>query len=106
MLQEPGQLAPILQLQQGMTTTRSHCRQSLRAMQLGRMVHETSICTMSPNGQGNCRGDSGGPLINEEGVCVAIVSFTIGCGTQFPDVFTRVFPFLRFIYENTGVLPQ
>lgn len=52
-------------------------------------VHDSTICTTSPVGQGMCMGDSGGPLV-AAGAVVGAVSWGIPCGNAAPDVFARV----------------
>jgi len=38
-----------------------------------------------------CKGDSGGPMYDENGLAVGITSWGIGCGhAQFPGVYTRI----------------
>ncbi|XP_032685596.1 proclotting enzyme-like [Odontomachus brunneus] len=51
----------------------------------------------------SCSGDSGGPLMINDGRWkqVGIVSWGIGCGKgQYPGVYTRVTHFLPWIYKN------
>ncbi|KYN21550.1 Serine proteinase stubble, partial [Trachymyrmex cornetzi] len=51
----------------------------------------------------SCSGDSGGPLMVNDGrwTQVGIVSWGIGCGKgQYPGVYTRVTHFLQWIHKN------
>lgn len=70
------------------------------------LIIDRMLCTLTPIGVGTCRGDSGGPLVNDLGVCLGLASWNAGCGHETPDVYTRIWPYLRFIHENTGVRPQ
>mmetsp|Transcript_3953 Transcript_3953/g.4559 ORF Transcript_3953/g.4559 Transcript_3953/m.4559 type:complete len:417 (-) Transcript_3953:71-1321(-) len=63
------------------------------------------MCAFSPQGKDSCQGDSGGPLIlkgNETGtdLQVGIVSFGIGCGSDFPGVYSRISDQFEFIAET------
>lgn len=56
------------------------------------------LCTFTEEGQGVCMGDSGGPLVEKSSGCLAgIVSFGVPCGLGFPDVFTEVSYFGRWV---------
>lgn len=64
-----------------------------------------NICAGVPDGyQGQCNGDSGGPLI-VNGVVVGIVSWSIKPCTvpPYPGVFTAVSPYIDWIEERSGV---
>uniref|UniRef100_A0A182N2T7 Peptidase S1 domain-containing protein n=1 Tax=Anopheles dirus TaxID=7168 RepID=A0A182N2T7_9DIPT len=65
-------------------------------------VFDHTVCTLSPNGQGLCMGDSGGPLA-QGGVVHGIVSWGIPCGLGMPDVFARVSSFVGWINANAGL---
>nr|XP_027209997.1 chymotrypsin BII-like [Penaeus vannamei] len=70
------------------------------------IVGEGQVCVDSTGGQGTCHGDSGGPL-NLNGMTYGIASFgsSAGCEAGEPDGFTRVFHYLDWIEEKTGVTP-
>lgn len=57
-------------------------------------ISDSQYCAYDTNGSDVCRGDSGGPLQvfhnSYTAHVVGIVSFGIGCGTEFPSIFTRV----------------
>lgn len=71
---------------------------------LGITLSEDQICVGGERGKDSCRGDSGGPLIYEEG----LVSYIIGivslgaqkCGTEnHPGVYTKVVNYLDWIED-------
>ncbi|KAJ8918694.1 hypothetical protein NQ315_015014 [Exocentrus adspersus] len=65
-------------------------------------IVEHMLCAGQAN-RDSCSGDSGGPLMVNNGrwVQVGIVSWGIGCGKgQYPGVYTRVEKFLPWIYKN------
>lgn len=68
----------------------------------GRRVTSTNVCTLNSIGQGACFGDSGGALTfnNEQ---IGIVSFGIPCARGYPDVYTKVPSFKKWISETTGI---
>ncbi|KAG8036036.1 hypothetical protein G9C98_004615 [Cotesia typhae] len=57
------------------------------------------ICTLTVRGEGACNGDSGGPLTNNR-TLVGIVSFGRPCAKGFPDVYTRVYHYLKWINQT------
>ncbi|KAH8409165.1 hypothetical protein KR009_009628, partial [Drosophila setifemur] len=75
---------------------------SVRALKQG--VIETLICAADQKQQKDaCRGDSGGPLINElnieDGIytILGVISSGFGCATITPGLYTRVASYLDFI---------
>ncbi|XP_018570644.1 proclotting enzyme-like isoform X2 [Anoplophora glabripennis] len=65
-------------------------------------IVEHMLCAGQAN-RDSCSGDSGGPLMVNNGkwTQVGIVSWGIGCGKgQYPGVYTRVEKFLPWIYKN------
>ena len=69
-------------------------------------ISNHTVCTHGNNGnKGTCFGDSGGPLVclddNESSyILVGIVSWGVGCGSAFPEVFVSVSFYLEFIYST------
>ncbi|KAH0592050.1 hypothetical protein MHUMG1_10183 [Metarhizium humberi] len=74
----------------------------------GAPVRDTIVCA-GGDGKGSCDGDSGGPLIDQSGQLIGIVSVARKCG--LPLVYTRVGSYIPFISENLdgsgpGVCPD
>ncbi|XP_011212391.2 serine proteinase stubble [Bactrocera dorsalis] len=66
-------------------------------------IIESMVCAGQAS-KDSCSGDSGGPLIVNEGgryTQVGIVSWGIGCGKgEYPGVYTRITSLLPWIYKN------
>ncbi|MFD9961991.1 serine protease [Amycolatopsis sp. NPDC058986] len=58
-----------------------------------------NLCTISPKGKGACKGDSGGPLV-AGGKQVGVVSWGVPCAKGYPDVFTSVSAYAKWIQQN------
>lgn len=76
----------------------NECRYKLAQVDL--WVADGVICTYSAPNSGSCNGDSGGPLIDEKGSLVGIVSWGIPCAQGFPDMYTHVGSFLNWIMSH------
>ncbi|XP_014218377.1 proclotting enzyme-like [Copidosoma floridanum] len=79
----------------------SICKQKYGNAAPGGIV-DSFLCAGEAN-RDSCSGDSGGPLMVNDGrwTQVGIVSWGIGCGKgQYPGVYTRVTHFLPWIYKN------
>lgn len=63
---------------------------------------DSQICTISPKGKGVCNGDSGGPLINDEGKVVGVVSYLVPCAQGYPDVYTSIAYFRDWILNTVA----
>ncbi|KAG8038971.1 hypothetical protein G9C98_003278, partial [Cotesia typhae] len=61
---------------------------------------DSQICTISPKGKSVCNGDSGGPLINDEGKVVGVVSYLVPCAQGYPDVYTNLAYFRDWILKT------
>lgn len=62
----------------------------------GETIRETQLCTLTKEGEGACKRDSGGPLIMD-GKLIGVVSWGEPCAKGYPDVFTRVSAFSDWI---------
>lgn len=80
------------------TVTNEEC-QELWAQQ-NVTIFPNQICTfLDPKGA--CDGDNGGPVVSKKGKVIGIISFSPKpCGTVYPDVHTRIQPYLKWIKEN------
>ncbi|KAI9575583.1 chymotrypsin-2 [Glossina fuscipes] len=63
-------------------------------------IDEGHLCVQPPSATGACHGDTGGPLVNAEGVLVGVGNFGVPCGVGFPDVFARLSFFNDWIRTN------
>lgn len=64
-------------------------------------IQDSVLCTSSEKGQGVCKGDSGGPLV-VEGELVGVVSWGSPCARGYPDVFTRLSEFTKWMNKTMG----
>ncbi|XP_066594934.1 chymotrypsin-1-like [Prorops nasuta] len=64
-------------------------------------VTGSQICTLTRRDEGACYGDSGDPLVDQQGKQVGIMSFGAPCALGIPDVYTRISYFYKFITENS-----
>lgn len=68
----------------------------------GLLVEEQHLCTETRVNEGICVGDIGNPLItsNKEIIGIASWTFSVDCGSGYPNVYTRVFFYLPWIYRT------
>ncbi|GLH08206.1 Serine proteinase stubble [Gryllus bimaculatus] len=100
-LRESGRQPEILQEVSIPIWTNSECRAKYGSAAPGGIV-EHFLCA-GYDGKDSCSGDSGGPLMINNGrwTQVGIVSWGIGCGKgQYPGVYTRVTHFMPWITKN------
>ncbi|KOX77111.1 Serine proteinase stubble [Melipona quadrifasciata] len=100
-LRESGPQPAILQKVSIPIWYNSECRQKYGAAAPGGIV-DSFLCA-GRAAKDSCSGDSGGPLMVNDGrwTQVGIVSWGIGCGKgQYPGVYTRVTHFLPWIHKN------
>lgn len=64
-------------------------------------LSDKHLCTSIQNGDGMCIGDIGSPLISENGEIIGIESWPSSqAESHYPDVHTRVYPHLKWIWGN------
>ncbi|XP_012530794.1 proclotting enzyme [Monomorium pharaonis] len=100
-LRESGPQPAILQEVSIPVWSNSECKLKYGAAAPGGIV-DSFLCA-GQAAKDSCSGDSGGPLMVNDGrwTQVGIVSWGIGCGKgQYPGVYTRVTHFLPWIYKN------
>jgi secreted trypsin-like serine protease len=69
----------------------------------GSIITNNIVCVDTTGGKGSCNGDSGGPMTDESGAQVGIVSFgsSAGCAKDYPAGFTRVSSYRQWIDDNS-----
>ncbi|CAG9856887.1 unnamed protein product [Phyllotreta striolata] len=81
------------------------CRKKYREM--GIEIKDTQICGGGEKGKDSCTGDSGGPLMIQNGthyVAAGIVSYGIGCGIEnWPGVYTNIPSYIPWIEEQISL---
>lgn len=95
----------ILQWAQFNTVNNLECAR-LFGNYVGALVLRPSvICGVGVRQASGCFGDSGGPLITEDGFLIGVAGFVSnhGCDAGYPTAFARVGFFLDWISEVTGV---
>ncbi|XP_016961686.1 serine proteinase stubble [Drosophila biarmipes] len=101
-LRENGPQPSILQKVDIPIWANSECARKYGRAAPGGII-ESMICA-GQAAKDSCSGDSGGPMIINDGgryTQVGIVSWGIGCGKgQYPGVYTRVTSLLPWIYKN------
>lgn len=100
-LRESGPQPAVLQEVNIPVWTNAECRQKYGNAAPGGIV-DTFLCAGQAS-RDSCSGDSGGPLMVNDGrwTQVGIVSWGIGCGKgQYPGVYTRVTSFMPWIQKN------
>lgn len=93
-----------LQFKRAAVISVQECRRLLRNIKLDSLILDNVVCTLTPAGKGTCNGDSGGPLITDNGTVVGITSWVVRpCATDKPDAYASVYPHLSFIRQITGI---
>lgn len=90
----------MLRSQKSYILNRNSCRRYL-GRATGKYLNMKHLCTSVRDGEGMCIGDVGSPLISENGEIVGIESWrSSSCELGYPDVHTRVFPHLNWIWGH------
>ncbi|XP_055622117.1 trypsin-like [Toxorhynchites rutilus septentrionalis] len=95
---EEGAFTNIMQWKFTKIITLDECRQQF-SEQLAGLVTAGHICTTNEQDRAVCSGDSGGPLVLG-GRVHGIVSWSVGCNSRTPDVYTRVWSYRRWIEDS------
>lgn len=67
----------------------------------GYTITDSMVCAGDVDGKGVCNGDSGGPILDTEGVVQGLTSWGFDCArAEYPAVYTRVGSFIDWITEN------
>ncbi|CAI6091964.1 hypothetical protein V2G26_013464 [Clonostachys chloroleuca] len=79
-------------------------RQKCRSQYGQNAITDTMFCAgLEEGGKDSCSGDSGGPIIDESGTLVGLVSWGQGCAQAgFSGVYARLGALLDFINENVN----
>lgn len=59
-----------------------------------------NICTINQENEGLCFGDLGNALVSKDGKLIAVSSWASHNGQDLPDVFTKTYPYLRWIRDE------
>ncbi|XP_063871145.1 brachyurin-like [Scylla paramamosain] len=94
-------ISPVLREVQLTIISNAACREAYHYY-----IHPYVVCSDGSPGKGTCNGDSGSP-INKDGEIHGITSFgaAVGCAVGFPDAFTRIYHYLDWIHDKTGITP-
>lgn len=79
------------------TISNEDCKKRWESMEGS--IEEGNICTLTKEGEEGCEGDSGGPLVYNYQLA-GIVSWGSPCAKGYPDVYTRVSIYTKWITEQ------
>lgn len=98
-------LSPVLRKLVVRVTSSENCRKSY-----GNIVQDTNMCAIGVLAHsGTCQGDSGSALQHQvrrnKWIQEGIISFgsITGCGTNYPNGYSRIAAYLDFISQHTGL---
>ncbi|XP_022124754.2 chymotrypsin-2-like [Pieris rapae] len=92
-----------LQMLEFETISNDDCTKQLQSSPYPKLlpIDAGQLCVKRPNNKGICRGDSGGPLVIKDDknktLQIGVVSWSVPCGKDFPDVFASVHGFYDWI---------
>lgn len=95
---------PILQYTELKTMSRFSCVLKWPSL----ILRQSVVCAKGEDHRSVCNGDSGGPLISNQKsykslIGVASFASTKGCESGYPQVFTRISYYQKWIKEVAGV---
>lgn len=97
---DENELSEMLRSQDVNILNRKSCRRYLGHVN-GMLLNEKQLCTGNRDDMGMCVGDVGSPLISQNREIVGIASWRgFACGKGYPDVYTRVYSHLNWIWSN------
>lgn len=99
-----GHVAPVLQWAPFETVNNYRCAQLFGDLVAALVLRPSILCAVGREQSSVCFGDSGGPLITEDGLLIGVTSFVSGrgCHLGYPSAFTRVTYYLDWIRYVTG----
>lgn len=68
---------------------------------LANVIGPNVICTSNPREKGLCLGDRGNPLVANR-TLVGIASWCIDCNSNYPNVYTKVFSYRKWIQTESS----
>jgi len=98
---ETGRPTNNLRYAQIYTLSNERCRQRLGNN--SHIVFSSTLCAALHRGVGLCLGDAGVPLVASNRLIGIGSGFFTPCGSERPDLYTRISSYLDWILENTNV---
>lgn len=91
-----GPMSDVLRWVYYITLSNKECRRRMSDEIQDRPLYNSSLCAITAVGSGACAGDMGSPVVFKE-LLIGVHLWSYGCGSEYPDVFIRVFRFRRWI---------
>ncbi|KAF2883763.1 hypothetical protein ILUMI_22408 [Ignelater luminosus] len=97
-----GNFSDHLQYLNTKVVSNAECQIAFTKTPLYTPIFDTEMCTLTREGEGFCKTDSGGPLVAETNQKqVGIISLSEPCALGVPDVYTRVSFYIEWIARNS-----